>query len=44
MKTDIHYINSKYPSIPDLRDKAKTKIPNADKDFGPPQPAPNPKT
>ena len=27
MKTDIYYINSKYPSIPDLRDKAKTKIP-----------------
>ena len=27
MKTDIHYINSKYPSIPDLRNKAKSKIP-----------------
>ena len=27
MKTDIHYVHSKYPSVPDLRDKAKTKIP-----------------
>ena len=27
MKTDIHYINNKYPSIADLRNKAKAKIP-----------------
>ena len=27
MKNDIHFVDSRYPSVPDLRKKAQAKIP-----------------